>query len=225
MTIIRIKQGDYDKQQMIRNFLQLQEDKHVTQATMRQHVYALNALHNGTDSVPTEKDLRRCLPPTMGNAYFNKRLNTYKQFFRMLISFGYCLKDPTENIRYKKQTFRVGNYEECNIKKFLSGFDTTTFSGLRNKVMALLIIDTGIRPSEVVELRTEDLLQSERVIRLRAEITKTRRERIVPVSLFVINKIRELKRYELEVWHNPYLFCTSDGNKMRTSCPKIYGSS
>lgn len=216
MTVIRIKKR-YSPEWMTEEFLRRQENKHVSKETIDQHRYALNALHSGCIGVPTLEDVRRCLPPSMGNAYYNKRLNTYKQYFRLLIELRHCLTDPTKDIHYKRQTFRIGNYEKCSTQKFLKGFPTDTFAGLRNKTMALLIIDTGIRPSEVVKLRTDDLLASDRVIRLRAEITKTRRERLVPVSRYIVNKIRELKRYELPEWGNKFLFCTSDGKQLRTS--------
>ena len=201
----------YDAEKLTRQFVELQMYKHVTKETINQHIYALRALHEGVDGIPTMYDVRRCLPPNMGSAYFNKRLNTYRQYFRMLLEEGRTLDDPTKNMKYKKKSYRIKNYEECNIKKFLEGFDQTTFAGFRSYVMVLLIIDSGIRPSEIVQIKETDIDIDSLTITLRAEITKSRKRRVIPISPFVLDKIRELKSYELPQWGNEYLFCSSSG--------------
>lgn len=204
----------YKPEEMIKEFLSLQEQKGVVKTTLRSHRYALNDLHMNCTGIPNETQLRRCLPPTMNNAYYNKRLSTYKQFFDMLISFGHIQNNPTENWSYRKISFNVKNYEECNIKKFLSGIDTSTFAGLRDYTMCLFIIDTGIRPSEVVQIRKEDVANGQ--VHLKGEITKTRVPRTVPVSNYIITMIQRLHSYEPQEWNNKYLFCNSEGGKLKT---------
>ena len=214
MRSIRIKADDYNASEMINEFLIMKQRKGVTEHTIKLHKYALRALHNGCIGVPNETQLRKCLPPSMGNAYYNKRLSTYRQYYEMLISFGKTQFDPTKDYRYRKTIFNVKNYEECNVKKFLQSIDTTTFAGLRDYVMCLFIIDTGIRPSEVVQLLKSDTCNLQ--VTLRGEITKTRTPRIVPMSKYVATQLLKLHSYELKSWNNPYLFCTSEGRPMTT---------
>jgi integrase/recombinase XerD len=53
---------------------------------------------------------------------------------------------------------------------------------VRNRVMLALAYDAALRREELCSLRTDDLDPAHRTIRVRAETTKTRRERVVPYS-------------------------------------------
>lgn len=53
---------------------------------------------------------------------------------------------------------------------------------IRNRVMLALAYDAALRREELCSLRTDDLDPAHRMLRVRAETTKTRRERIVPYS-------------------------------------------
>ena len=211
---IDVKKQTYDADTMINEFLLQQEQKGVVKNTLRTHRSALLALHDGCEGVPDIKQIRQCLPPNIGNSYYNKRLSTYKRYFDMLISFGHILHNPLETWHYRKVGFNIKNYEECNIKKFLDTIDKSTFAGLRDYVICLFIIDTGIRPSEVVQLRKEDIWDGQ--VHLRREITKTRTARVVPISDYVLMEIRKLQQYELNSWNNPYVFCSSEGDPIST---------
>jgi len=52
----------------------------------------------------------------------------------------------------------------------------------RNRVMLALAYDAALRREELCSLRTDDLDPAHRMLRVRAETTKTRRERLVPYS-------------------------------------------
>ena len=53
---------------------------------------------------------------------------------------------------------------------------------VRNRVMLALGYDAALRREELCSLRTDDLDPAHRTLRVRAETTKTRRERVVPYS-------------------------------------------
>jgi site-specific recombinase XerD len=53
---------------------------------------------------------------------------------------------------------------------------------VRNRVMLALAYDAALRREELGSLRTDDLDPAHRMLRVRAETTKTRRERVVPYS-------------------------------------------
>ncbi|WP_443075513.1 tyrosine-type recombinase/integrase [Streptomyces sp. NBC_01483] len=54
---------------------------------------------------------------------------------------------------------------------------------VRNRVMLALAYDAALRREELCSLRTDDLDPAHRTLRIRAETTKTRRERVVPYSV------------------------------------------
>ena len=214
---INTKKFDYDVEEMINEFILLQKQKGVTKNTLRTHQSALKALHEGCNGIPTVEQIRRVLKPTMSNAYYNKRLSTYKRFFDMLIELGHTLHNPLETWHYRKVGFNIKNYEECNIKKFLSAIDQSSFAGFRDYTMLLFILDTGVRPSEVVQIKKEDVNYMVGQVYLSGEITKTRVARTVPVSDFTLKKLKQLHSYEIEQWKNEYLFCSSDGERLNTT--------
>lgn len=53
---------------------------------------------------------------------------------------------------------------------------------IRNRLMLALAYDAALRREELCLLRTDDLDPAHRMVRVRAETTKTRRERVVPYS-------------------------------------------
>ena len=53
---------------------------------------------------------------------------------------------------------------------------------IRNRLMLALAYDSALRREELCSLRTDDVDPAHRTLRVRAETTKTRRERIVPYS-------------------------------------------
>jgi site-specific recombinase XerD len=54
---------------------------------------------------------------------------------------------------------------------------------IRNRVMLAFAYDAGLRREELCSLRTDDIDPSRRTLRIRAETTKGRRERVVPYSV------------------------------------------
>ena len=53
---------------------------------------------------------------------------------------------------------------------------------VRNRVMLALAYDAALRREELCSLRTDDLDRAHRMLRVRAETTKTRRGRLGPDS-------------------------------------------
>jgi integrase len=53
---------------------------------------------------------------------------------------------------------------------------------IRNRVMLALAYDAALRREELCSLRTDDFDPAHRTLRVRAETTKGRRERVVPYS-------------------------------------------
>lgn len=69
--------------------------------------------------------------------------------------------------------------------------------GLRNYAMGLLMVDTGLRVGEVVQLVIGDFLVGDTIVqslRVRAEIAKKKSERIIPLSKYVIYAMEVLNK-------------------------------
>ena len=77
--------------------------------------------------------------------------------------------------------------------------------------------DTGIRPAEVVRLKVDHVDLQKGYIFLTKDITKTKKDRITPISNEVKNSLVELREIVLSQWENKdLLFLTEDGEEMET---------
>ncbi len=98
------------------------------------------------------------------------------------------------------------------IKSFLNAIDKLTSVGTRNYCITVLLIDTGMRISEVAAIPLADLDLSKCLVKITG---KGRKERIVSIHLSVrkeLLKYMQHHRNNLCKLDSPYLFPASDGN-------------
>jgi len=98
------------------------------------------------------------------------------------------------------------------IKSFLNVIDRLTSVGVRNYCVVLLMIDTGMRISEVVTILLADLDLNKCLVKI---IGKGRKERTVSIHMSTrkeLSKYMQHHRQYLYKLDSPYLFPASDGN-------------
>jgi len=103
-----------------------------------------------------------------------------KQFFKFLITEGLLTDNPSELLEQPnigRKLPEVLSLEE--IDKIIEAVDLSKFEGERNRAIIETLYSCGLRVSELINLRFEDLYFNERFIRV---IGKGNKERLVPVS-------------------------------------------
>lgn len=78
------------------------------------------------------------------------------------------------------------------IKLLLNGCDLGVYTGFRDFCTIVLVLDCGIRGVELVELMEDDLDFKNKLIKVRAEVSKTRTERFLPISTKTAKLLKEL---------------------------------
>ncbi|MDQ0975990.1 integrase/recombinase XerD [Neobacillus niacini] len=134
---------------------------------------------------------RRDYKKTVSSVTINNYIRNIKVFFNWLEQEGELHKNPVTKIEQIKTERRqkVGiNQDEFN--RLLSQFDYTTFHGYRNKIITMLLQDTGMRITECLALEVESIDFKHRMILVTK--TKDRKERYVYFSQVMA---RELKHY------------------------------
>ena len=145
----------------------------------------------------------------------NRKIATLKSYYKFLIKRGIIRNNPTNNIKSLKT--------DQNIPKFLKENDLAiVFDNLRTennlkKIRDILILEilygTGIRISELINLKTKNINKDKREIKV---LGKRGMERIIPLhdSLFsqIINYI-SLKE-KSKITNREFLFCTEKGEKI-----------
>lgn len=89
-------------------------------------------------------------------------------------------------------------------RRFLTAFNRSTSNGCRDYAMALCMVQLGLRVSEVVELRLDDIKWREGLIEVRS--TKERRVRQVPLTASIGKAIACYLRDGRPISRNPKLF-------------------
>ena len=147
--------------------------------------------------------------------YYNKLLQALRQFFAYCVVEGICKSDPTEGMKYRRESSRIVDHSEKTIKALLSLPDCSTFSGLRNYTFMLIMLDTGIRPNELLQIRMNDINLEECQLIVREEYSKTRTMRVLPFSPLVAQYIRKLINARHPDWSDDTpIFCSFSGNPM-----------
>lgn len=107
----------------------------------------------------------------------SRNVSTMKSFFLYLYRQKITYRDPSEKLKAPKIIKKVPeilSVEEMDC--LLSCPETDTVKGIRDKAMLELLYATGMKVTEVISLKTEDVNMALKVINLHDE----ERERIVP---------------------------------------------
>lgn len=112
---------------------------------------------------------------------FKTYLKGVKVFLSWLYSEEYITENLGEKLKLPKaQRKTIDTLTENEIEQLFKSFDTKTYLGLRNYCICALMLDSGLRKSEVVALKLRDIHISEGYIIVNG---KGNKQRIVPIGL------------------------------------------
>lgn len=110
--------------------------------------------------------------------YINDLLKAYKVFFRYAYNEGYTSELLTNKVQsVKKEKVIIRTFSEEELKRMAAYYQGHDFLTIRNKVIMMVLIDTGIRLSELTGL-TEPQIKTDYII----VKGKGNKERVVPKS-------------------------------------------
>ena len=108
----------------------------------------------------------------------NRRLTVFKRYFRWALRERLIAQDPTLRLLAARQPLRVPRtLSEAQVEALLQTPDVGTPLGLRDRAMLELLYASGLRVSELVNLKTWHLGLAEGVLRVTG---KGNKERLVP---------------------------------------------
>jgi len=146
----------------------------------------------------------------------NRCLVSVKQFFRYLIIEGVIDSDPTENLvtpRTGKAIPDTLSIEE--IEKLLAEpLRKLNFEGIRDSAMLEILYSTGLRVTELVELKQASIYHDQGYL---ITFGKGKKERLVPLGRESIRKLgnylENSRAYIIKNKVSDYLFVTRRGTK------------
>ncbi|WP_337825199.1 tyrosine-type recombinase/integrase [Amycolatopsis sp. A1MSW2902] len=129
----------------------------------------------------------------LSNATIQQRLVPVRLYYDFLIEDGVRESNPVGRGRYTPRRKLAGHERGLvsRVKKlpwiptedeWLRLLEAALGEPIRNRLMLALAYDAALRREELCSLRTDDIDPAHRTLRIRAETTKSRKERIVPYS-------------------------------------------
>lgn len=142
----------------------------------------------------------------------NRKISTLKTYFKFLIREGELIENPMIKVVAPKSKKRLPIFiEEDQIKSLLNEVQFESgFIGQRNKLIIELFYVTGIRLSELINIKISDVDFSNQSIKV---LGKRKKERIIPLSSSMINSLDNFIKNNHK---NHFLFTNLDGVKLYT---------
>jgi len=135
-----------------------------------------------------------------------------KAFWSWLACQGYIESNPLVKLPLPKvPQYIIRTLTNDQVRRLLSSVDRSTAPGAKYYCVLLLLMDTGMRISELVNIRMSDL---DAKIGLITVLGKGQKERVVPFSRWTRKElIRYISNYRAQLCpeNSPYLFPTDNG--------------
>jgi integrase/recombinase XerD len=144
-----------------------------------------------------------------------RALAAIRGMFRFLVAERHLKADPTENLENPKLwTTLPKSILPTEVEALLAAPDCATADGLRDAAMLELLYATGLRVSELIKVRLDDVVMDAGFLRT---IGKGSKERIVPfgdAARDAILRYRESGRPDHDNHADPHLFLSRRGRPM-----------
>nr|WP_255465620.1 site-specific tyrosine recombinase XerD [Marinoscillum sp. 108] len=144
-----------------------------------------------------------------------RMLSGVKGFFRFLLYEQLIDKDPSELLESPKIGRKLPDTLEFHeIEALLAEIDLSTDGGTRNRAMLETLYSSGLRVTELIELRISNIYVEEGFVRV---IGKGSKERLVPIGREALKYIRLYKDHvrvhlDIKKGHEDFLFLNMRGS-------------
>ena len=181
-----------------KNYLKL--ERGLSTNSIKSYEYDLNLFKNFIQSNKMSDTPFNCRPETVKNYLYNnlsnkksrsqaRSISAIKSYFNYLIFEGYIKKSPISDIESPKLEKKLPEVlTELEIEKLIKSFDMQQNFGQRNRTIIEVLYGTGIRVSELVNLKLSNIFFKENIIKI---IGKGNKERFVPLGDIASNEIRK----------------------------------
>ena len=145
----------------------------------------------------------------------SRKISTLKSYWRFLLTRGYVSQNPTLKIILPKTKKALpAFFKESEMNAVLDNlFVPNHFIPVRDRLIINLFYQTGIRLSELINIKDSDIDLTEGNLRV---IGKRNKQRIIPIGENIITDIERyiaLRKDEIEVF-DQQLFVRQNGKKM-----------
>ena len=136
----------------------------------------------------------------------SRKLSSLRSFYEYLVKKDIVKENYFKMIKNPRKDGSLPKFvKEDDIDKMFLIPDTRTWIGMRNIVIIRMLYATGVRVSELVNIKLSDINISDRTIRILGKGSKER------IDLYLARG-----RRQVDINNSEYLFLNKDGNKLST---------
>ncbi len=184
----------------------------VTQNHVRQFIHYLRHEHVKFENNHCVKSEFKTVG--LSDSTIRTHIKLLRAMFNHFIDEQILTKNPFNKVKLVSEpidTVDAPTTEE--VQKILRVPDQRTFAGFRNYVLLNLLVDSGVRISEAINLKQHDIDFKTQIIEVRAENSKNKKARYVPISRKTTRLLKELIA-EVKEFGTPFIFVTVYGNQI-----------
>jgi|TARA_X000000950_G_scaffold146440_1_gene180911 integrase/recombinase XerD len=181
-----------------KNYLKLERGLSIN--SIKSYEYDLNLFKNYIESNHILKTPINCKSDTLKDYLYNylsnkksrsqaRGISALKSYFNYLIFEGHIQKSPMSDIESPKLEKKLPEVlTETEIIKLIESFDLNDNFGQRNRTIIEVLYGTGIRVSELINMKLSNILFKENIIKI---LGKGNKERFVPLGNIASNEINK----------------------------------
>ena len=223
MRLVKIDAPQETLADAMNKFITFKKADHVAPRTLRDYeTYLGDFLANSSNSLDMDVLTNDVLTyfsniPDTSPARYNHPYQNLSSFFNWAIKQTNVplTQNPITTLGLHKKR-DDGNIKPAaieEIKTLLKSFDRSTFAGWRNYVITLVMIDTGIRTSELRRLKDDAFDAAAKQITINKTIAKTRRTRVIYLSDSTAKELEKFIKIK-PAGFSDLIFPTREGSEM-----------
>ena len=151
----------------------------------------------------------------ISNRTINRKISSLNSYYKFLLKIESIEANPLVKHKALKVSKKIQiPFSETEVNSVLNTINTTTFEGIRDKLIVELFYSTGIRRIELVQLQLQDVDLSQGHVKV---LGKRNKERIIPLLPSVMDTVVAylLERSKLKTITDPsILLLTKKGIKI-----------
>jgi integrase/recombinase XerC len=148
----------------------------------------------------------------------NRKITTLKSFFKFLLQRNKIKEDPSVKLKSSKISKKLPVFVvESSMNKLLDEIEfEDNFSGLRNKLILEIFYSTGIRLSELINIKNKDFDLEKKQLKV---LGKRNKERIIPLTKELCRNANIYVSFKSKMMQikSSYFLLTDNGRKLYPS--------
>lgn len=148
--------------------------------------------------------------------YINSIIKCFRGLFKYCADEDYIKETPLKKVKFQKEEITlIETFNQEEVKRMVSCYSGRRFLEQRNKLIIVLLLDSGIRNNELCDIRMEDV--HENALKIRGKGKKIRYVPLTPVinkELIRYKRVREHYVQDKFSYQTEYLFLSQKGKKL-----------